>query len=187
MGRLSANWLKANGFTGKQVFIETGTGSGTGIKYCAPHFGMLHTIELSKEKFMAARRVLRNHPTVKCHLGNSPDVLRSIINPKRETLFWLDSHFVATDGLSAGEEKQCPVMEELVVIFAAKWRVLPKILIDDARFFSEPFWETERAEPYRKEDWPRLEEIERLANKHGYSVIQYPNDLLLLEPKITTV
>ena len=85
MGRLSAKWLKANGFDKTEVLIETGAGAGTGIKYCARLFPVCHTTAKDYAQFVAAKKFLASIPNVKVHHGDSAAELAKLCNPKKST------------------------------------------------------------------------------------------------------
>lgn len=181
MGRLSATWLKNNGYATTQVFIETGTSVGTSAKYCAALFPEVHTIELGDLKYSEAKRLLVNYPNITCHHGSSPDVLRRIIDPSKSTLVWCDAHWVASDPNAAGPDNQCPLMEELESIFAQRWTAELTILIDDAHYFQESFWRQRWSRPYDKSQWPRMREIRSVAAAAGFACREREDDVLVIE------
>lgn len=60
----------------------------------------------------------RDEFNVKVFHGSSPEVLQRIINPGRQTVFWLDAHFMAasvSDAYRAMDERygQCPLLQDL--------------------------------------------------------------------------
>ena len=179
MGRLSANWLKQHGFANHDTLIETGSKSGTGIKYCGRLFRECHTIELSYVKFRAVKAFLSKYKTVQCHHGDSATEIAKIANPKRKTLFWLDAHFVKTDPTSAGAEDQCPLMRELAAIFAVPWRTPPTMIVDDAHLFQESYWRLSRSKGYDKKQFPRVAEIEALCASQGFTVRAFEDTLVI--------
>lgn len=181
MGRLSATWLKKNGYATTQVFIETGTSVGTSAKYCAALFPEVHTIELGDLKYSEAKRLLVNYPNITCHHGSSPEILRRIIDPSKSTTLWLDAHWVATDKNSAGgPDNQCPLMEELDAIFSFRWTAPLTILVDDAHMFQESFWKQRWARPYRKSDWPRQKALAARCAASGFH-LRHEADIFVVE------
>ena len=86
------------------------------------------------------------------------------------TTFWLDAHYYL--GLNDPAGPQCPLREEIRAIAAFRWTTPPIILIDDACMFDDtvsppsygPFWDTwcAKEQGYRREDYPRIEEIDAL-------------------------
>ena len=75
-----------------EVFIETGSGRGYSME-TAMRMGFieLHGIEVCKENydFCVARLGTPSH--LRWHWGSSPDVLPTIMDRNRRTLFWLDA------------------------------------------------------------------------------------------------
>lgn len=180
MGRLSANWLKDNGYARFQVLVETGGGVGSSAKYCAALFPEVHTIELGKVKFAEARAKLRNYPNVRCHRGSSPKVLPKILDPRKSTLLWLDAHFVATDPNSAGTGDQCALLGELDALFAVRWQAEMVALIDDAHMFQPSFWRQRWAKPYDIRQWPREEALRAKCEQSGYRM-RHEADIFVVE------
>lgn len=168
MGILTPSRLKLVGVTGGDVLIETGTDGGMSLMQCSEIFHTIHTIELNLNSYNRGFRRLKKRHNITAHLGNSPEVLPKIIDSSRETVFFLDAHFVA-GGVSV-EGPQCPLMQELSVILGCKWRVPPVIIVDDARMFDEWFWSKPWSREYRKSEWPRLAEIQDFVGRHDYDV-----------------
>lgn len=172
MGRLSGKHLAECGVAGGDVLIETGTMDGIGTRHVAKLFRQIHTIEADRRLHDAARKLLAGYPNVRCHYGDSPRLLAKVIDPKRETVFYLDAHYVPGLGEppSAG---QCALRAELAIIAAFRWRVPPVIIIDDARMFtwyfkSKRFLASRDKTHYNPADWPTLAEIQEQL--HGYEI-----------------
>lgn len=180
MGLLSPSRLELLGVTGGDVLIETGTDGGMSLLRCSEIFKTIHTIELNIETYRRGVRRLRKRQNIIPHFGNSPEVLAKIIDSTRETVFWLDAHFMGT-GPCLGP--QCPLLDELKAILAFTWSVQPTIIVDDARMFGDWFWERRvRCAGYIREQWPKLQEIEALVGEHGFAV-QSIKGMLLIERK----
>ncbi len=179
MGRLMPDRLASCGITGGDVLVETGMDSGWGIRQCSPIFKTLHTIEIDPAlHYRMLTHMKRRFPKITMHLGNSPEVLRKIIDPARETVLFLDAHYVAEPGrVCHGQE--CPLMDELAAIFSFQWLVPPVIIVDDARMFQEWFWGKPWSRDYRKSHWPRQAQVEDLAGRFGFTVSGVRGMLLL--------
>jgi hypothetical protein len=174
VSRLHPDFLRRNGLDKAQVFVETGTQGGVRVAKLRGMYQEIHTVELDPALHESAKSYLSKFPNVHCHLGSSPEVLPRIISDHdltgKETVFFLDAHFVATSPSPGQVDNQCPVMRELDAIFAAAWRVRPVVLIDDAQLFWDWAWRRGRNKGYDRAQWPRYEEIEAKAKMHGYSV-----------------
>lgn len=179
MGRLRPERLDAIGIKTGGTLIETGTQTGWDLRTMVPLFERIHTIELDENNYRRARRRLSGHRHVSCHLGDSRAVLPMIMDSDARTLFFLDAHYVAVKNAVGMPHDQCPLMGELRSIFALDWKVRPVILVDDAPFFGEEFWETEQAAGYDKAQWPRLAEILKLTCQHGYTCQQRKRILVI--------
>ena len=81
-----------------QNAVETGTYLGHGTKVLAETFNRVYSIELDLENYTTAKVNLAHYNNVELFLGNSSDVLRSIL-PQIDspTLFWLDAHYMGND------------------------------------------------------------------------------------------
>jgi len=77
-------------------------------------------------------------------------------------LFWLDAHWSGGD--TYGENDECPLMDELKIIF--QYRKNYVILIDDARLFMAP-----PPKPHKIENWPSIKEI--------VNILPYEWDLII--------
>jgi hypothetical protein len=177
MGRLRPQFLQAHGFDKADSLVETGSQNGLAMERCQSLFPELHTIEISQRLHNWAKKRLKKFPHVHCYLGDSRDWLAKILDPDKSTVVWADAHFVA------GGKKvdvECPLMDELAVIFAVPWKTPPTILVDDARMFRLWFWRTEKAKAYDRKQWPSIQRITRYCKRHGYGVRQI-GDVLVIE------
>lgn len=149
-----------------EVFIETGTMLGeTVARAAAAGFERIYSIEVAERHCAAARARFKLHPHITVLYGGSSKVLQTILDRSRPTTFWLDAHYQGgepdeMDGIAG----QCPVLEELRIIFSAEWATPPIILIDDAHMFMEPV-----PDGFRADHWPTLPEIVKMFPK-GYSI-----------------
>lgn len=130
------------------VFIETGTWKGDGIKAAlAAGFRDIWSIEIDRDLFAAALKLVydmyrkdqaRKRPQITGNisvlLGDSAERLVSllgIIDPDSSVTYWLDAHYHGTSG---DPDCPCPLLGEIEVI-ESSGRTLDTILIDDVRLF----------------------------------------------------
>ncbi|TRX55612.1 hypothetical protein FNH22_18475 [Fulvivirga sp. M361] len=126
--------LVKNSFDVK-TFVETGTYKGETTLWAANNFDKVLTIEFSSEIFETTSKKLSTQENIDALYGDSRVLLRKIIDEQTEPyLFWLDAHW--SDGITYGEEDQCPLMEELGIIRSSKFTNF--LFIDDARLFLSP-------------------------------------------------
>ena len=145
-------------------FIETGTYLADTALWTAQHFDRVISIEADRALYDAARKRLASYANVDLQLGRSQDVLAALVpRLNRPALMWLDAHWCGGDVAVAGEDQECPLLEEIVAIDAAIIQHL--ILIDDARLFLNP-----PPPPHKRAHWPSAGAvIERLRAKYdGY-------------------
>ena len=148
------------------VFIETGTKHGTGVRsISALKWKTIHSIEYDERNYNLSK-VLDDGKRIFIHRGSSPDILKTIIDTTKETLFWLDAHYMG-EGRSEMDPTfgECPLLQELAVIKAFDWDVIPNVLIDDAHMFTNMIYSA-----YNAEQWPTLEQISSLLPTHAISV-----------------
>lgn len=159
------------------VFIETGTFKGDSIAMMRPLFNELHTCELSAELHQAAEFRFKDDVAIHCHLGSSPDLLSGLAksNTGNPLLYWLDAHWCSADH-TAGEESQCPLLEELDAI--APLHPDSVVWIDDARYFMAP-----PPAPLVSKGWPTfqqvLDHLQPLSCGHH---LIFANDTILFYP-----
>lgn len=159
------------------VFIETGTFEGDSIAAVRPFFRELHTCELSPELHGAATRRFAGDPAVHCHLGPSPDRLRTLsaAHAGHPVMYWLDAHWCAA-AHTAGHESQCPLLEELEAI--APLHPESIVWIDDARYFMAP-----PPAPLEAGGWPTFQQVlDRLRSLSTDHHLVFANDTILFHP-----
>jgi hypothetical protein len=149
------------------IFVETGTYKG-GTTWCLlGTFRRMVTIEVVAELASLAKERFRGHPEVMVIEGDSatvlPDVCRTLDEP---CLFYLDGHY--SGGITGMGETECPVIEELRVIFTLT-RVPFRIVIDDARLFgSNPAY-------------PSIQTLADFVNSHRPMMqVRVENDAILI-------
>jgi hypothetical protein len=174
MGRLE----KFRNFHGidlmSDVFVETGTFRGeTTVAAINAGYPEVHTIDVVEEYSRKVKADYIKDPRLHCHTGTSPDVLPKILDKNKFTTFWLDAHFQAyKENETCEKYGECPVLEELKVIFSIPWVKPPIILVDDARMFDGP------TPKFKADDWPRREQIEQMLPE-GYKM-QTLEDILVI-------
>lgn len=159
------------------VFIETGTFEGDSIAAVRPCFRDLHTCELSPELHAAAARRFADDPAIHCHLGPSPERLRDLAasHAHRPVMYWLDAHWCSASH-SAGQESQCPLLEELQAI--APLHPESIVWIDDARYFMAP-----PPAPLEARGWPTFQQVlDHLRALSAHHHIVFANDTILFHP-----
>lgn len=116
---------------GARTLVETGTYLGDMVEAMKDEFDRIYSIELGEELYRNACRRFQDHPEIVLLLGDSADVLRTVLPQLDDvTLFWLDGHW--SEGITARGEKETPIVDELELILAARDRG-DVILVDDAR------------------------------------------------------
>ena len=162
------------------VLIETGTNRGDTPWTLRDSFKQIHTIELDKALFTAAKQRFRGVNNVTCHRGDSTEVLPQILKGVNQScLVWLDGHY-SGPGTALGSEST-PIREELGVLFNDRHKHV--ILVDDARCFyggaenpydGEPLWD-------HYGTYPSLNWVEEQAKAHGY-IYELKDDIIRLVP-----
>lgn len=135
---------------GLKTFVEGGTYRGDTAKTCSSIFERVITIEKSGTMFSIAKGNLKNFANVNILFGDTREFLSEILRENDNIMFWLDAHWSGGD--TYGDFDQCPLIEELKIIFNSSKKSV--ILIDDARLFLSP-----PASPLIKEQWPSIREI----------------------------
>lgn len=156
-------------------FIEGGTYKGKTARYASKVFENVNTIEMSEVMFAEASRNLNDLQNVTVLKGDTREHIKKLAVELDNTLYWLDSHW--SGGNTYGENDECPLLEELNLIFKNQNNFA--ILIDDARLFMSP-----PPIPHRIESWPTLREIIRIIPER-YEVFIYEDVIYVLPKSIT--
>jgi len=109
MGKLNEQLARAAASTGVRRAVETGTYLGDGALVLGAIFDRVETIEWSRYLWFRAWFRLFRYRNVRVRLGDSAKWLRPSTEP---TLYWLDGHW--SGGKTAGENRQCPLVDELL-------------------------------------------------------------------------
>jgi len=110
--------------------IETGTYLGDTTARFAELAEEVHTIEIKQEFFAQAQVNLKGYDNVKMYLGNSPEILNTILpSVKPPVLFYLDAHW----------SRYWPILDELKAIARFEHGKNSVIVIDDFYVPGEDF------------------------------------------------
>jgi len=157
---------------GLNVFVEGGTYKGGTAKAMSTKFEKVYTIEKSLDMFDIAKENLISLSNVLMLKGDTREHLQSILENNDDILFWLDAHW--SGGKTYGEEDECPLIEELEIIFSYNKNYI--VLIDDARLFLAP-----PPKPHNFLNWPSLTDIIKLM-PDNWDLIEF-EDVIYLFPK----
>jgi DNA repair exonuclease SbcCD ATPase subunit len=160
------------------IFVETGTFEGETVNQVHHLFDEIYTVELADEYYQKASRRFEANASIKVFQASSDSFLKDLSDSLRDksVLYWLDAHWCVAEG-TAGQESQCPLLEELAAIESLNSESV--ILIDDARLFlcTPP-------RPHRVGDWPNFDSIIKklfsLSSNHQVMVV---NDVIAYYPK----
>ena len=156
------------------TFVETGTYGGGTAAWAARHFASVYSIEASEKYWRGARTRYGSLRNVNFLLGDSPAQLATLVRRVERPMFWLDAHWCG--GYTAGAGHECPLLEEIAVIAAARLPQ-PIILIDDARLFLEP-----PPAPHRWEQWPDIAAVVAALQSCGDVFIGVREDAIVAAP-----
>ena len=154
------------------ILVEGGTYKGGTAKSMSKKFRKVYTIEKSDTMFEIARGNLKDTKNVTMLKGDTREHLQSILENNDNILYWLDAHWSGGD--TYGEEDECPLIEELEIIF--QYSKNHVILIDDARLFLAP-----PPSPHKIENWPSLTDILQ-ALPMNWELLEF-EDVIYLFPK----
>jgi FkbM family methyltransferase len=163
---------------GLEDFVETGTFQGASAAWASRHFKRVFTIEANEPLWQAARGRHRQLANVQFILGHSPDELKKLLPALRRPLFWLDAHWCGPN--TAGESQECPLLDEIAVIGAA--RIDPTVIvIDDARYFIAP---PPAGHNHKWEQWPDLTAVVAALGNCGNPYIIVEDDVIAAVPAV---
>jgi len=154
------------------IFIEGGTYLCATALKAEKHFDKVFTIEKSTHLYESARKKLANKKNIWPLNGDTREHLDNISNQNDNILYWLDAHW--SGGETYGEMDECPLIEELIIIF--KYDKKCVILIDDARLFLAP-----PPKPHELNNWPTFKDIINVIPK-DWELVVY-EDVIYLLPK----
>lgn len=154
------------------VFVEGGTYRGGTAKKMSESFRRVYTIEKSDVMFDIAKENLKDISNVTMLKGDTREHLKQILDNNNNILFWLDAHWSGGD--TYGAEDECPLIEELDIIFEYPKNYV--VLIDDARLFLAP-----PPYPHKFQNWQSLTDIAK-SLPDSWEMIAY-EDVIYLYPK----
>lgn len=157
---------------GLDIFVEGGTYKGGTAKKMSDSFRKVFTIEKSDIMFETAKKNLDNINNITMLKGDTREHLSNILDNSDNILFWLDAHWSGGD--TYGEEDECPLIEELEIIFEYPKNYV--ILIDDARLFLAP-----PPSPHKFQNWQSLTDIMKTL-PDSWELVEY-EDVIYLYPK----
>jgi hypothetical protein len=145
--------------TGYETLVETGTYLGKMIDAQKKNFKKIMSIEIDKKFHEDAIEKFKAYPYISFYRGDSGKVMADIMKVlDQPAVFWLDAHYNnrSTEKL----DKECPIYEELNVIFAQGSNLDHVLLIDDARLF------------IGKNDYPTIPELTEyiLSRRPDYKI-----------------
>lgn len=170
------------------IFVETGTYLGHGIKNVINDFREVHSIELKEEFYKNAVVNFQTNRNVFLHLGDSGDILWKLIYEFNEpVLFFLDAHYSGGEtAFGREEEKGVPIIRELSAL--GKRQFMDIIIIDDMRLFGKSSYsgiENDPIYPLTQFDWTHIT-LEHMLKTYNRQCIHYmcPDvDRLILIPQ----
>lgn len=117
------------------VYIETGLHTGRRVLTCAPHFEVVHGIELDEHWHSVCSEKTAGMPHVTIHHGDTRDLLPEILDryPETSCFIHLDAHFCQTD--PPIEKSEFPLWDELALI--RKRTVRDIVSVDDVHTFGK--------------------------------------------------
>ena len=142
-------WLKEK--INLTTVVEGGTYQGGTAKKLSKEFKNVYTIEKSDVMFEKAKQNIGSIQNITQLRGDTRDHLPSLVSQNDNILFWLDAHWSGGD--TYGEQDECPLLQELEIIFSSSMKNYA-ILIDDARLFLAP-----PPLPHKVENWPTIKQV----------------------------
>ena len=158
------------------TFVESGTFKGRTAVWAAKNFDRVITIENTPYRYNKASQTYKDKSNIQFVLGDSITYLRDHIHELPRAIFWLDAHKYGEE--TAGENKQCPVMEELGIILSSGQN--HSILIDDARLILSP-----APSPNSLEYWPTIDlVIEKIRSSPiKYYIVVFEDVIIAVPPE----
>lgn len=157
-----------------KVAVEGGTYRGDTTKLLSKLFARVYTIEKSEHMYAEAEKKLAGISNIQMLKGDTRTNLPIILDSEDGILFWLDAHW--SGGKTYGEQDECPLIEELELIFKADLDNYA-ILIDDARLFMAP-----PPSPHDESLWPSIADIS-LILPDGWDMTIW-NDVIFVTPQL---
>lgn len=173
--RLASDLVKGLGLV---EAVETGTYLGDTTRVLRALVPKVWTIELSQQLSDTARERLSDLEGIEFIIGDSKTSLAGVVSVlSGPALFWLDAHYMA-GGVGAGENAQCPILDELAAIDVSRTAGDDTILIDDADLFlgGPPA-------DYNREDFPTFLEVVDALRHRTERYITVMDDVIVAVPR----
>ena len=116
------------------IYIETGTYLGYGVKNMLDKYSFIHSIELSEKWYNYNVEQFKDNNKVKIHFGNSKNILPILLSNINEPVtIYLDAHYSGVN-TEFGEE-ETPLLKELEFLKNREYDDI--IIIDDCRILGK--------------------------------------------------
>lgn len=178
---------------GCNVFVETGTGIGTGLEHALKYgFRGYGSVEINRQLFNDAQKKYGDQ--VRLVHDHSVTGLKHLIgllygNPI-SILFWLDAHFPGADFQLGSyddphpDEIKYPLLEELKTIFRLRPDNKDVFIIDDLQLYEDGDYELELAPDFLAKHRRPIQPILDIVSKtHNIKRDYRHQGFLILEPK----
>lgn len=166
-------WLKEN--LNLTTVVEGGTYKGGTAKKLIKECQKVYTTEKSDVMFETAKENIGAIRNITQLRGDTRDHLPSLASQNDNVLFWLGAHWSGGD--TYGEQDECPLLQELEIIFSSAMKNYA-ILIDDARLFLAP-----PPLPHKVKNWPAIKQVADVIPLHFDMIVHedviyiVPNDI----------
>ena len=178
----------------RDVLIETGTSVGDSFAFALTQpYKELYTIEWNAEAHHKALARFQHVLDFKCPCpcgfsrtarlchGSSPEMLPRMMDGEKDTVFFLDAHWVG--GETDDYDRRYPqsvLLLELEAIARVQWKKRPLVICDDAAMRFSNFWTRLGVnERWEKSQWPTVDDIMQLMGPQGYSLTVLNDQLWL--------
>ncbi len=152
---------------GLRVFVETGTFVGDTLAAMRRSFDHLHSIELGRDLYEAARIRFAGDRKITLWHGDSGDVLPVLLaRLDRPALFWLDGHY--SGGITARGIEDTPILRELQHISRHRLRQDHHLVVDDVRLFTGA------------DGYPKLSDLQEAVLRLGFGACRRHEDFLVI-------
>jgi len=160
------------------TFVESGTYLGQTAQHAARIFPQVETVEIYEEFYHKAQELLSQYNNVTIHHDSTinifPQIISKLTKHKKNTLFWLDGHFMTS--MSQDETAEnflpsdfTPVEKELEIIKESNLKQ-SIILIDDIRLFGT-LLNNKRIERAGNIHYPLLATTRAYLQEMGYASV----------------
>lgn len=153
--------------TKPDLFVETGTYNGDAVAAAlAFGFSEVRSVELDAGRHAACCARFSGDSRVKLYHGDSLVTLSGMVAPGRGSVVYLDAHWMGAEhGLECPDE-ECPVLDELDVLFT-EFKVRPVVVVDDCHLFRRP-WPADLHDRFDQREWPLVDEIKERLPRYSF-------------------